>query len=111
MYQQRLMSGEITFSNYLKNICHSFQTNFEYSENLMDTNELELESEIEDDEETVLQPGSFNENALNPRACLVCLIANADTVILPCHYAQICYSCAKKLTTTNNSKHCPIWRS
>ena len=76
----------------------------------MDTNEFELESEIEDNEETVLQPGSFNENALNPRACRVCLIANDDIVILPCSQAQVSYSCAEKLTTTNNSKHCPICR-
>lgn len=48
IFQQRLLGGEITCLEYLKNISYSFQTNFPALENfdlLMDTNELEIESQ------------------------------------------------------------------
>ena len=69
----------------------------------MDINELEIESEDEGDGETVSQTIIISENASNLRAC-------ADTVILPCRHAEICYSCAVKLATTNDLKNCPFCR-
>ena len=38
-----------------------------------------------------------NENETYPGTCRVCLLLNADSIILTCRHAQICYPCAEKL--------------
>ena len=110
--QRRLLSGEITPSNYVKNI-PNFQLEFQnldYSTFLSNPNESEVGAESQSDEEINSQSIRTNENEASPKSCRVCLLMNADTIMLPCRHAQICYSCVGKLAITSGVKHCPICR-
>ena len=111
--QNRLLIGEITPLNYLKSISTDYQLEFQtldYSTFRVDTNESEIETEGQSGEETNSQFICTDAAKAGPRSCRVCLVTKADTIIFPCRHAQICYSCAENLVTTNGCKQCPICR-
>ena len=111
--RNRLLIGEITPLNYLKSISTDYQLEFQtldYSTFRVDTNESEVETEGQSGEETNSQFICTDAAEAGPRSCRVCLVTKADTIIFPCRHAQICYSCAENLVTTNGCKQCPICR-
>ena len=105
--QNRLLIGDITPLNYLKSISTDYQLEFQtldYSTFRVDTNESEVETEGQSGEETSSQSICTDAAQSGPRSFRVCLVTKADTIILPCRHAQICYSCTENLVTTNGFK-------
>ena len=86
-----------------------FQT-LDYSTFRVDTNESQIETEGQSSEETSSQSICTDVAHSGLRSCRVCLVTKADTIILPCRHAEICYSCTENLFTTNGFKQCPICR-
>ena len=109
--QKKLLIGKITPINYLIRLYPNSQLEFQtldYSPFPVIANDSEAETESHSDGEISSHSINTNENEANPRTCRVCLLHNADTIILPCRHAQICYSCAERLAFTDGAKHCPI---
>ena len=113
IFQRKLLIGEITPLNYVKRICPNFQLEFQtldYSTFLANANDSEVEAESQSDGEISSHSINANKNEADPKTCRVCLVLNADTIILPCRHAQVCYSCADRIAITDGAKHCPICR-
>ena len=106
MFQRQLLNGKITCLDFLERIGLNFRT-LEYSNVEVEANELKVAIET-DDGSTINKNEDFNISI--PRVCKICLVMDADTIILPCRHTQTCYSCTDKIITQDGPKHCPICR-
>ena len=73
------------------------------------TDENEIDVISDDDAEDL--PNNPNEEVIETiRICRVCLIKEADTVIIPCRHAQTCNSCTETIASTYELNKCPVCR-
>ena len=83
--QRKLSQGEMNTLNYLKAICYQYKTKFKDLENLfpcINNGEVEITPEIDD----IAAATNIPENTGIERPCRVCLVKEADTLIIPCRH-------------------------
>ena len=85
-----------------------FQT-LDYSPFPVNANVLEVEAESQSDREISSHSINTNENEADPRTRRLCLLLNADNIILPCRHEKLLFL-SDRLATTDGVKHCPICR-
>ena len=107
--QRKLINGEINSVEYLEIICHQYKTNFM---NLEGTDPSDNEDEIDRilDAEDLNESISGAESVVSNRVCLVCLVREPDTLIIPCRHAQTCYSCTERIANSDELNTCPVCR-
>ena len=55
------------------------------------------------DSEDLYESTSEAKGVMSQRVCIVCLMREPDTLIIPCRHAQTCYSCTE--TIANSDVH------
>ena len=90
--QTKLINGEINKLQYLESISYQSKTNLE---DIVPSDNDEIDSFL--DAEEVYEPNGV----VSQRLCLVCLVNEADTLIIPCRHAQTCYRCTDTIVNSD----------
>ena len=104
--QRKLTHGEIYSVEYLERICYQFKTNLE--DIVPSVNELEIDRNLDSGDLDESKSGA--KGVVSQRVCLVCLVREPDTLIIPCRHAQTCYSCTERIANSDVHNKCPVCR-
>lgn len=66
--------------------------------------------EEEQEEVAVIDEDSVTAALEAPQACVVCMDARANTLVLPCMHCVACMACSKRLKDTDNRDKCIVCR-
>ena len=100
---RKLIHGEIHSVEYLESICYQYKTNLEDI-----VNEHEIDRVL--DAEDLYESTSEAKDVVSQRVCIVSLVREPDTLIIPCRYAQICYSCTETIANSDVHNKRPVCR-